>query len=892
MASRNKYTENKTSEQNTPTGNQLLLDIMKSEFPSDSYYSRDTLGPAESPVLSDGSLPFQNAINTSILEEFDRTENGTVSVLPRYTHEMEGAESGERMEGRMHAGAVSGSETIHDRYAKYDLKTSYPTVDEDELDEIIDEEWDYFEDPDDEPPIEIVEKGESGLFLANMSFNLRDMHDLYIQEGPELIMELGDDEQDKITNIFCVFYTVNGVAYPIPNYKTLEVMLVDNGFTYNSVKVATDQQKLLFDLDMSGEPDEYGDSDGAVDEFRRRLGYGAVIDRSSEWTPEIRFRADYEVKAPFKRDPGDYIKPRSIRGKNESETTLGPRIDLYQQEDVEDIYFDQAFMGQTTREKLREQFEGKMIILDWPTDEEGNYDGGQVTRGTSVTYDDAVLGLRMMINGHWKQVRSGFVMRLYAETNPQFLDSKGKMAVTNYLEGQGRYGPRGLINLLVQAGAVTVINDAGDTSTPDDDGNSDPLWSLFSHIVDADGSDQFKDPQSAAEAGVRTDGVRGLDRTEYVEYLDNYTNGGKPFNVAHLERYEPKGSIAYYDQDQYRSLVAEAIVQGQIDEIKSDILEIFPRVASSVQETRGLFNTLPDNYNKYVTDMLGARSPMYRVMRSDEPWKYVKKKRKKIKKKDDRYNIFKLYSKNWRMKWNLNEREENKIVSNGGKHWMKTISRDKFPDKLEKIAGINAGVAFAINPLAGLGALTTYGLTKAVNRLVGTVPHGRTDKLPPWRFMDDDTYLKSCIAEQWMKPVEEMYTRSVEIDDNWTNIVDFIDDAEGTVGEFDKKFQKADNVEDCLNLLNDLDEIEAKTGAPEMINLIDSANGIRVEVDDYLKSSLMNQYKAIEYMRERVHNGQGRRKKFGISWPKSVQRIYHKYCYDQTVNFGRYNPKK
>ena len=226
---------------------------------------------------------------------------------------------------------------------------------------------------------------------------------------------------------------------------------------------------------------------------------------------------------------------------------------------------------------------------------------------------------------------------------------------------------------------------------------------------------------------------------------------------------------------------------------------------------------------------------------------------------------------------------------------MKTIARDKFQDKLVKSVGTTAGVAFALNPFFGMvavGTLTTYTILKTVNTFVGTVPHGKTDRLPPWRFMDDDWYLTACIAEQWMGPVEEMYDRSIEIDTNWTSITSFIDEAEGVVDDFDKSFIDGSSVEDFQALFDSLTEVEELVSSPEMLELIERANQIRIEVDNYLKQALMAQYRAIQYMRERVYNGQGRRKKFGIAWPKSVQQIYHTYCYDQSLDFKNYNPSK
>ena len=888
----NKYTEHQNKETQKSSNKELLLKIMQEEFPDDTVYKNGTLSQRDATLVATAdNISTKKVKGTRGTAIAERNEDGTLNITQKLEHLMLDSTA---MEGHEHAGAILGTEREIKEFTKYPLDKTIPTVDEDELDELIDEEWEYFEDPEDEPPIIIIEKGQSGLFLANRSFQLRDIHDLYIQEGPERVLQLGEDETQQITDIFCIFYTDDGIAYPIPNYKTLEVMLVEEGINYKSVRPATTEQFKQFDLIMDGDQTP-GDEITPIDEFTSRLGSGIVRDRSNEWSPDIRFRSMYEPTAPFKRDPGDYIKPEAIRGQNMSESSFGPRIDLYQQEDLEDMYFDQVFMSQTTREKLREKYEGRMIILDWPTSnepgEEG-YDHDDVSRGTSVGYDDAVWGLRMMINGHWKQVRDQFVMRLYAETNLQFLDNNGKMALTQYQEGQGRYGVRGVINLLVKAGAVTVINQAGDTAIQSDDGTGDPLWSLFSHIVEADGADVFEDPVEAAAAGVRPDGRAGLDKREYIEYLDNYSNSAQPFNIPNLAPYEPPGSVAYYDHDQYKSLIREAIYQGQIDTIKDDILELFPAVAAQVQETRALFNTLPNNYNEYVTNKLGGSSPLYAIMRSSNPWKYIKKKRKKIKTKDDRYNIFKLYMKNGRMRRNLSESEENRIVSNGGKHWMKTIAKDKFPDIIVKAAGVRAGIIFAINPLAGLGALTTYGLSAMVNRLAGSVPHGRVDRLPPWRMMDDDDYLRACIAAKWMEPVEDLYNRSVIIDNNWTEITSYVDEAEGIIEEFDDNLLHATNLEDFQELLDSLTDIMNTINNQEMLDLIDAANQIRKDTDDYLRTGLLNQYKAIEYMRERVFNGQGWRKKFGIAWPVSVQKIMNKHVYGQTLRFDKYNPKK
>jgi len=174
--------------------------------------------------------------------------------------------------------------------------------------------------------------------------------------------------------------------------------------------------------------------------------------------------------------------------------------------------------------------------------------------------------------------------------------------------------------------------------------------------------------------------------------------------------------------------------------------------------------------------------------------------------------------------------------------------------------------------------------------LRGSVPHNKTNKLPPWRFMDEDSYLYDCIAREVYETIEEMYNRSLEIDENWEVIVTYIDQAEEIIYQFDKDFTRADSIEDFIALYDSLEEVENTIRNPEVLDLIDRADQLRKDVDGNLKKYLMNQFKALQHMRSRCYNGQGRRKKFGIAWPKSVQKIYRKYCYDQSVNFSTYNP--
>jgi len=222
---------------------------------------------------------------------------------------------------------------------------------------------------------------------------------------------------------------------------------------------------------------------------------------------------------------------------------------------------------------------------------------------------------------------------------------------------------------------------------------------------------------------------------------------------------------------------------------------------------------------------------------------------------------------------------------------MKTVARDKFHQMIVQLSGMTHGFMWAVHPLAGQGSLSAFGVSSVVNRLMGRVAHGRTDKLPPWKFMDDDWYLNACISAQWIGPVKEMYERGSEIDLRWQEITDYLNYAEGIVEDFDDLFTNARNVEDFQNLLNSLDDIDAAINDPEVLALIGRASQIRLDVDNYLKTALLNQYKAIEYMRMKVWADLGRRNRFGIIYPNSVQQIFNKYVYGQKLNFNRYIPR-
>lgn len=916
----NRFTAASSKEESvTPDLNSMLLNIMKDEYPDDVLYSNDQLRPASK--------------DRQALESFvDNKDKISPEKFPSA--------------GRNGKNVLDVS-TERDQFARYDLIKSYPTADEDIIDDLIDEEWEYFEDDEEElieeaiipDPLKI-----SGLFLVNNDTDLRDFHDAYIDSGPHTL-----EEDDAEVNPFCVFYIDNGVAYAIPTYKTLEVMLVERGLSYSAITEATAEEIKEYDLLLDGIVEEtetdYGDTDldedgdgdvSALEEFRAR----SMPTRDSDWTPQIRFRSGYRPKAPFLRDPGDYIKPenmRSIDGRtpvDEDGNALPP--DSYAKEDPNDRYFDQVFQKQTYRERLREIHEGRMIIADWPSPE---YVGREVSMGTAIASDDAVLNLRMMINGHWKRVTDGRTMKLYAYVN--------EIDLSNYEPGNGRYGEQGYIQLLIDGGGVTVVQPSGGTPTTNDvqnpDSNSDmvrriePLWNAFPHIIEAD-----------------DDGRAGLDFPEYQEYLDNFSNGGDPFGIEYLQPYEPPGSIKYYPEQQYADLVQQALEQEQIEVVKEQIYELWPGIAALIANTRNQFDALPADYGSYVLKMLGDESPLYKIMISENgKWKYIKKKtwpgKDKIKTKYQNNRLFKVCSKRIGIKTSLNEGQERKLVEKY--KWMQTVARDKFaawasggagaatstgvvatgaglalqssivaattttltfvqPAASIIAAATQSGLAYALVPVttttaptfgATLGALATnpitigaaaaVGIFFAIDALAGEVPADQYD-LPPWRFMDDNYYLKACICNEIDGHVEgfKLAADAADTAIPWVNTA--IVDLESNAAIIDRLLLESTTVEEFETILEYI--LAAKALCDEL-----NGNGLyalgvelKAEIDKYVTKQLKNQYNAIQFLRKRVYtkgNVFKKKKKYGIVWPKGPQRILNQYVPGCT--FDNYIPK-
>ena len=553
---KNRFTIANKPEHTSPTLDSLLLEIMREEFPDDPNFKAG--------ILTDDVEPNQELIDQVTLPEFESTSRNSRQVLQ-----------------------VSPSVVQH---TNYQLTKTIPTVDEDILDDLLDEEWNFFLDD-----VTEYQPGVSNLFLIHPD-QLKepvDYHDAYIQAGPQ---NLGSF--DSVNDIFCVYFIRNDVAYPIPNYKTLEVMLVERRLTYRDITIADSTQLQQFDLSMDGKTSITDEVVSPEAEFAAR----SLFDRSAEWNFRIRYESGYRPLSPFVRDPGEYIDPVSRK------------------------YFNAVYSKQTYQESLRSRFEGKMVILSWPpsslTDEEFN---SEVIQNDNNQLNDLVNGVRIMTNGYWKQVTDGEVFRSYAYVND--------LDVSGYQDPNGRYGRAGYINLLIQNGGITVLS--GEDVVDAREG-LDPVWNEFAHIIEAD----------------------RMDIDEYKDYVDSYSNN--PFDVDYLQPYEPRGSVKYYDQDTLNILREQSIEQSLINNLVDSINTRYEEVASIVANAAVMLNSTPTVLANVLDEIendiiqIGVSEDKWKFVKF--------KNNGNINVKGSEYSLLKLVEKNQRITLQLSDAQEDEIA--------------------------------------------------------------------------------------------------------------------------------------------------------------------------------------------------------------------------------------
>lgn len=536
-------------------------------------------------------------------------------------------------------------------FAEYSLVKLVPSVDDDELDDILDDEFEQFiEDEDGGFPIPVT----TGLFLINAETNLvpLDYHDSYIRRGPEMIPELlanGISDEEIPRQCFCVWFIDRNIARPIPNYKTLEVMLVERGLTYTDIAEADEEDNILYDLKLEGRfkqasvIDENGNPVGSIsayDEFMNR----AMIDRTKDWNVFIRFQSGYTLGQTlsgkqFTRDPGDYRKPNSLKYltpptvqeiqdiRNQDfdfpvfwpqlpdNIEISPRLYRYYKEqtpyinvpiilaDPDDLYFDTCLIGPSDEEVFRSQFEGQLLLLQWPTN---NYIRAVVENETELTrFDDLYFDLRFMIHGHLKQVLSlktlKYIARINgidtsrydagleeypANPNTSELDYQLQIDALDEQQYEALTAQAGIVQILAEGGAITVL---GETRV---DTGQRRIWDDFGQIAS----------------------VNRLDEGEYKQYKDYESNNLNMFSNPALEPYEPAGSLVYYPQDRYRMLAEESIAQDAFDTAVKLLRELFPPLAAKVSEFNSRMSGITPQLANKMLELFGAGSNLHQIM--------------------------------------------------------------------------------------------------------------------------------------------------------------------------------------------------------------------------------------------------------------------------------------
>lgn len=538
-----------------------------------------------------------------------------------------------------------------DQHVIYNTFQTVPSINQQDLDDIIQPEFDHFLVPD-QPDLLV---SANALFYVKDSTNLDDMHDLYIRKGPQNLTSA----DGQISDVFAVFYIEYGVAKPIPNYKTLEVMLVELGQTYDAIRTATPDDLSIYDFVLEGS--YLSNNTDSATEFAAR----SMPDRSPEWNYSIRYRSDYRPVAPFVRDPGDYIRPlASLIGATglNTYTTISSLP-------VQNIYYEKAFQDQTYREKMRDRFEGQMVVLDWPAQSAG-WDDDLIANFTNIQSDDLVNNLRMMVHGHWKQVTDPLVIKKFAYLNNFTLQNYGLITpdpLVGVVGADGRYGQTGLINVLCEQGAIQIIRsllpEGGiDPNFSDTAQELEPVWNEFPHILTTDGG---SDPGD--------DGNPGVDIGEFDRYVDNESNGYDMFNNSILQPYEPRGSIKYYPEVRYDALTQQAIQQNQLNAVRAQIDDILPAIVSTVESIKLAYDSNTDTELNKVDRLFDFNGPLYKVWTSVSDWKLKRKKPNNIVNIETHKNMFECLSRSQNARSRLSDAQMENVTDNY--RWGRLVKR-------------------------------------------------------------------------------------------------------------------------------------------------------------------------------------------------------------------------
>lgn len=541
-------------------------------------------------------------------------------------------------------------------YAEYNLSKLLPGLDEDALDEALDDEFTTFivNEPGSGLPVPVV----SGLFYITTTMP-GDFHDMYIQYGVERIPEMlasGMDDESIQRNLFCVWYIERSKARPIPNYKTLEVMLVERNLTYDSIAVATADDIRSYDLRLDGRYEQYTltDENGNTlppPTFIDELVVRQVINRSPEWNTKIRYLSGYRpgktfnasiaaLGVNFLRDPADYVRPKEKRvsmfietvedenGLSYSRDVL-PREARQRQEILAQLTDDPALQQQygleeytgpinpistpqlfslldedpydlyydsafrpTRIENMRAEMEGKLVLPEWSKASLQTAFDAAVASGTDDLRFDDLFLDLSMMVFGHFKQVQDINVLKRIATDLNIDISDYNSGLEVKLEGTDVLDQNQFAALSDIRGIINTLYLRGAIKLLG--GRTDEYWTTFAKIGNVD----------------------QLDIVEYEKYQIEYRD---IFTVQELIPFEPPGSTAYYQRDQLSrnylaNLQEQAILQGEIDKIRRDIFDQVQPVQTAIDALETEIAKVPNNFLQKIQDLFGPESDVQNIL--------------------------------------------------------------------------------------------------------------------------------------------------------------------------------------------------------------------------------------------------------------------------------------
>lgn len=889
--------------------NQIVVNILRDEFPND-------------PLLNKGIL----------------------SVVPNQVP----APVDEVAERNKYTGRLELDADISASYAEYPINKLVPSINDEELDDILDDEFEFY--------IELEEGGftppaPDGLFLKAVELDSTpfDFHDLYLRKGPETIPGLladGADGDQLINQIFCIWYIERGQARPIPNYKTLEVMLVERGLTYADIEEATAEDFVEFDLRLDGRFQDV-ESESPTGEslppptLLDEMQFRSVIDRSFEWNYFTRFKSGYQLGdtlsgKPFTRDPGDYQQLRNKRILTEpspediqdirqnkkglpwpklpQNIPVGPRLYRYYVNDVEyfnanlivadpdDFYQDTCLIPPSDLEIFRGEYEGKLILLDWPTN---GYVQSIIENGTPNTlFDDLIFDLRFMIHGHLKQVLSLLTLKDIARINgidiagyDGTLENYPVNELTGVVEDafavealdteqyEALSAQNGIIQLLASAGAIEVL---GETRI---DTGYRRVWDEFSQIKQID----------------------RLDPLEYAQYRQFESNNLDMFGIEELQPYEPPGALIYYPPERYAMLQDEALQQEAFDAAYLQILELFPPLAAKAADFASSLSGIQGGFLELVKEKFDNGSMLHRIFDnsesgSDYTWRLKKKKNNnKIKIKGNQPRFWKLCEVEGRIFRKMSKNAERNLFDQNGNPWhINTFKAKDGKDSDNRELAFNQVSEDLYNnygPDSTLPLLSDNARSSMKEARTGNTPrsnpndterYGRPEKGGSRirQLMKDKHYFKATVAQYIMEfivdpakyqsnsnslPVDiingnddaTLVDLASNADDYLAELTSEVEEINDYVATIDERIIQATTVEEILDILDTIKEAQ---------EFIDSINTdlfqYLLDLEQYIVDNYQSLGKriveAVTMVRKSVNQ---KNSKYYIEWPANCQSV-------------------